>query len=470
MKHLIAILFCLSVLYCNAQTTVNRKIAQRWDKHDGNSWQGQDSVVYSYNAFGDETERLIQNTPNANQWDRFFRYTSTYDAQQNLKTRLTQQWTNNAWRNVTLYSYSYNASNFQTELIYQTWNNNWNNAGRVTTTYNNNLQSNLTTYGWASNAWTPQSKQDFLYNSSNELITHTFFTFVNNNWENQEKRQYQYAFGQVSSLILSLNDNNNWILSTRTLNGINGSASPPRIVSSSLQRRDVFNNLWEDSLKTTYLYTNNLLSSKEREKYNAITTTWTSLSLSTYAYTSNNLLEDLKNYITNGSSSVYQNQSRSLFTYNGNNLNDKTTHYIDDGNNGWKVNEQDNYTYNANDSLIYRLNEDYTNNAFTPDEQYFYYYKEVPVGLTDLNNLFTQATLYPNPCMNSLQIRTNELIQGAHQAVIYSTDGKIMWSQSNFQPIQKVSYDLSSFMTGNYILQIRELNSGRTQHFKFSKR
>lgn len=474
MKYSFTLFFALYSLSLAAQTTVNRKIAQRWDEHNGSVWAGKDSVVYTYNSNGDEQERFIQNTPtNINQWSSFFRYTSTYDGQQNLKTRTAQQWVNNAWKNITKYTYDYNGSNLQTEVIYQTSNssNTWVNTGRIENSYNGSLQTQSISYSWLSNSWEPQSKQDFLYNATNELTQHIFYTMVNSTWEGQERRQYQYAFGQVSSLIISVNDNNgNWLLTTRTLNAINGSVTPPRIVSSALQKRDLVNSAWADSLKSTYLYTNNLLTSLEKEKYNPTLSIWNGLSLSNYAYGANNLLEDEKNFVTNGVSTVWMNSSRRILTYNNNNLNDKIVHYVNDNNNGWAISGQDTYAYNSNDSLVYRLNEAYTNSNFEPRNQYFYYYQNVVVGLSDVNNLFESASLFPNPSTGKIKIKTNETISGMHEASVFTVSGQKVWSQLNTQPIQDCLFDLEALPNGHYIFQISASATGQTQQFKFVKK
>lgn len=473
MRFSITLLLLFATLGVVAQSTVNRKVAQRWDKHNGSVWQGQDSVVYTYNSNGDEQVRLIENTPSVNQWSPFFRFTSTYDAQQNLQTRSAQQWLNNAWKNVTKYTYAYNGSNQQTEIIYQTSNstNAWINTGRSVTSYAGNLRTELITYGWVSNMWSPQTRQLFQYNSSGELTIHDFYDFTNNVWVVQERRQYLFAFGQVSSLIKSVADiNGNLVLQSYTLNLINGSAVPPRIVSSEVKRRDLAGNSWEDSLKTAYLYTNNLLVSKEKEQYKPSLNSWINIAKSTYDYNASNLVEDEKNFVTNGATSVYNNQSRKVYTYNTNSLNDAIRYYVDDNNNGWALSGQDSYSYNSNDSLIYNLNETYSNNTFSPLEQYFYYYQNVTVGLADLQPLFRQASLYPNPCTDKVKIKTKETIIGAHEATVYSMEGKIIWSQLNTQPLANCVYDFGALPSGNYILQLKSVRGNKAQQFQFTKK
>ncbi len=477
MKKIYLLLLCFITIQAFCQTTVHRKIGQRWDKFANNVWEGQDSIVFNYNAFGQESDRFAEKGQSNNTWLFHFRITSTYDAQQNVTSVTRENWTSTGWVNLTKYTYAYNSSNAQTETLYQVWNttsNAWRNNGRIVNTYNSNQDKTLIeTFGWDGTAWQPTSRQNLSYDASNALVNHEFYNYNNGNFDKLERRQYQYAFGFVSSFIYSIPDSsgNNWELNSRTISLINGSATPPRISSSTVQSRDLDNNQWVDSLKTTYSYnTNNLLAMTESERYNPATSIWNSVNLNTYSYNTNNLLSEEKNQTYSQSSSSYQNTLRKVLSYNGNNLNEETTYYGNDGNNGWVETERDQMSYNTNDSLIYRLNETYQSNTFVSNEQYFYHYADIPVGLTDYNNLFSQALLYPNPGTEFIAVDTKERINGAYLGNIYSVEGKKVWSQSNSSHIGQIQYDISSLPFGNYVLQIVELSSGKTQHFKFSKK
>lgn len=474
MKNILLLLFSIITIQSFAQITVNRKIGQRWDKYTNNTWQGQDSIVYNYNAFGLEANRFAEKGLANNAWLFNYRTTSTYDANQNLTSLVQENWTSNGWTKLTKYNYTYNANNLQTELIYQVWNttsNAWRNNGRIVNTYTGILKTKLESYNWDGTTWQPGTRQLLSYNGSNELTIHTFFNFSGGLFNPVERRQYQYAYGFVSSYIRSTPDTaGNWELKSRTINLINGSATPARISSSTVESWDQGSNLWVDSLKSSYNYSNNLLSFISRERYNTSTLVWTSTSLTNYYYNASNLLIEEQNLTYSQSTSSYQNTLRKLFTYNTNNLNDQITFYNDNGNGGWKETARDQMNYNSNDSLIYRLNEAYQNNSFIANEQFFYHYAEVPVGLSDYNNLFSLARLYPNPSSQYIAIDTKETLKGASQANIYSTNGKRIWSQTNAQAIDQLKYDVSHLALGNYILQIIEISSGKTQHFKFSKK
>ena len=475
MKKIILLLLCSITIQSFGQLTVNRKIGQRWDKFTSNAWDGQDSIIFNYNPFGLESNRFAEKGLGNNTWLFNFRITSTYDAQQNVTSVTRENWTSTGWLYLTKYTYAYNAGNLQTEVLYQVWNtssNAWRNNGRIISSYSGSLKTKVETFGWDGTIWQPTTRQNLSYDASNLLLNHEFYSFSNSIFEKVERRQYQYAFGFVSSYIRSISDSSgaNWELSTRTLSSINGSAIPPRISLYSVQSRDLDNNLWVDSLKTSYSYANNLLSMTETERYYPSTTSWTNISLNTYFYNGNNLLSEEKNQTYSQSASSYQNTLRKLLTYNATNLNEQTTFYGDDGNGGWTETERDQMMFNTNDSLIYRLNEDYQNNAFTSNEQYFYHYANVPVGVADYNNLFTRALLYPSPSATFIAIDTKEKINGTHQANIYSLEGKKVWSQTNSKAIAELKYNTSNLSTGNYILQIVELSSGKAQHFKFSKK
>ena len=473
MKKFLLVIFCVASLPSFAQFTVNRKIAQRWDKYVGNSWQGQDSLIFLYDAYGNQTFRFAVAGQTGN-WLNNYRTTTTYDAQQNESTRTLENWSSNGWDKISKYSYTYNSSNLETQVLYQTWNtatSGWKNTGRLVTTYNGSqLKSQYDSYTWDGSTWQPGTRQLFSYNASNELITHEYYFFDGFVFAKQERNQYQHAFGFVSSQITSIPDgSSNWVPQTRILSLINGSASPPHPVSRRTQSRDLVNSTWVDSLRVSYSYNGNLLIQSERERYFPFTTTWVNQELSTFAYNGSSLLTDEKNYTYSQSTSSYLNNLRKVFTYNGNNLNDQITFYDDDGSGGWKTNAKAQLTYNTNDSLVYRLNENYSNASFVPHEQFFYHYKDIPVGLKDYNNLFNEAVLYPNPSTEAIKIRTNEKINGAYTSSIYNLKGQKIWSQFNNKNAPLEEFDISFLPQGNYILQINEVATGRLQHFKFGK-
>lgn len=456
----------------NAQNTVNRKIAQRYDEYQNNAWVGKDSAVFGYNTQGLESDRLLVQGLGNNMWNNFLRNTSTYDAIGNITSRRTEIWTNNAWQNSTLYTYSYNSANSQTNILYQTWNtstSSWGNTGKIENTYNSNQDlTKRIAYQWVNNAWEPTTKQDYDYNASNVLLTKFSYTYVNGNWQRFERWAYQFAFGFVSNLERSVDDNNGgWRVESRVLSAINGSATPARISSERTQRRDTANAIWVDSLRTTYGYTSNLLSQKTRDSYNKATTNWTDIDQYQYAYNNSNLLSE-EIYFSQGSSTPgLQPDARKTLSYNGNNLLDEIKVFAPASGNNWTEISHELLTYNGNDSLTYKKLEDKSGANYTPTEQYFYYYDNVSVGLSEVENLFTTATLYPNPAINIIKVKTDEKIDGTVVANIFTSAGKRVWSQISNKPLSNLEFDISDLVQGPYILQLSELKSGRSSTFKF---
>lgn len=468
------LLFCVFLLMTGhivtAQNTVNRKIAQRYDEYANGGWEGKDSAVFGYNAFGYESNRLLIQGQGATSWNNFLRSTSGYDASGNLSSRQTEIWTNGAWTNSTLYNYTYNASNELLTILYQTWNNGWNNSGRIVNSYNANQSLvKREAFSW-NGSWLPTIKDDFTYNAFNELLNKFGYLFQNGVWQKRERLAYQFAFGFVSNLERSVDDGQGgWLPKSRTLSAINGSAIPARIVSEREQSRDTTNNVWLDSLRTIYSYSANLLSQKIKDKYNASTTSWTDIYRYQYGYNTNNLLNEEIYYSTNSNASGLQPDSRKTITYNTNNLIDEIKLYKPAGPTTWSDNGRELFTYNVNDSLTYKRVEEYFNNAYAPSKQYFYYYDNVSVGLSNINNLFKQATLFPNPTSDVINIETTEKISGAMQATIFSYTGKTVWSQLSNKPDQSLNFNIESLPVGQYILQVTELSSGRASKFKFQK-
>jgi hypothetical protein len=85
------------------------------------------------------------------------------------------------------------------------------------------------------------------------------------------------------------------------------------------------------------------------------------------------------------------------------------------------------------------------------------------------SNLFSDAVLFPNPASQEINIKTDQLINGAFQTTIYNTLGRKVWSQINTRSNDALRFDISSLPNGHFILQIAELSSGKVQHFKLTK-
>ncbi len=468
-KLLLVALTVFVTIQLSGQTTVNRKIAQRADEYIANAWQGKDSIIFQYNAFGHETFRFATEFQNTN-WINNFRYTSTYDAQGNLTLRTYQYWINNTWQNGNQYSCTYNANQQVLETLYQTWSvgtNSWTNAGRIVQTYNAaGLLTKLENFVW-NGSWQPGSRQDYTYNSSNKLIVKEAYNYINNAWEGVLRQQFLYAFGFVSQITESVWDNGNWILSTQNVRLINGSATPARLEQETTFYRDASNQNWVFNQRVKYNYTNNLLTAIESEKYDSTAQAWYNLSLRSNTYNGNaQLIEEiLQQY--NPATNFYENDARRVLTYNGNNLNDQITYYDNAGANSWVETKREQLSYNQQDSLIYRLSENYVSNTFVPSEQFFFYYQDIPVGLTNYEHV-DFVTLYPNPAVDKISLTLPEKME-AFALSIYNLEGKRLWQRVQTSNTNDATIDIASLSSGHYILQLTNLQSGNVRHFKLTK-
>jgi len=471
MKYCLLLVSSFISLSSIAQQTVDRKIGQRHDEYINGAWVGQDSARFLYNAFGNEN-RIFGKQGQMGSWINHFQTSTTYDANQNIRTTERENWTNGSWQKLTKYLYQYNSAGKRTEIIYQIWNttsNSWRNNGRIVNAYNSNQSlTKRETYNWNGSAWQVSTQQDLTYSSSNELIRHDFYIFSNGVFEKQERRDYQYSFGLVSNYTRYLpNGLGDWFIKSRELSLINGSANPPYNTLKRIQTRDTLNSIWVDSLRITYSHsTSGLLLQTESDKYNPSNSIWTSLSRSQYDYNPSDQLIEEKNETYQSSSSSFQNSTRRVLTYS-NNLVDKTINYINDGNNGWKTSTSSDFTYNSNDSLIYQLNQNVSTSTAVPTNQYFYHYQEVPVGLRDNFKLLTKAILYPNPNDGILRIQTDEKLDRELQISIYNLEGKIVWSQITTKPLQDLQINTSDLTSGSYFLELQEISSGNKQQFQF---
>ena len=143
-----------------------------------------------------------------------FKYSFTYDGNNNLTEWLMQDWDGSAWVNDSKYSYTYDGNNNQTEELFQFWDGSaWVNQWKYSFTYdgNNNLTEGLL-QTWAGSVWVNQWKYSNTYDGNNNLVEQLYQTWDGSNWLNVNKYIYSYIptgieqfEGEVSTYSLSNN-------------------------------------------------------------------------------------------------------------------------------------------------------------------------------------------------------------------------------------------------------------------------
>ncbi len=107
-----------------------------------NIWRNKYKYTYTYNAQGMQETRLYERwNLNTLTWDLWGRNTYTYDANNRPVTDLGEEhYSNNAWTNNMLSTYTRNASGYRTSWLWEGWNSNtlaWKNIGRWDYWYEN---------------------------------------------------------------------------------------------------------------------------------------------------------------------------------------------------------------------------------------------------------------------------------------------------------------------------------------------
>ncbi|MFC2084903.1 hypothetical protein ACFLS9_07595, partial [Bacteroidota bacterium] len=144
--------------------------------------------IYLDNGF--LSVEIIYQRWNGSNWENYSKYSSTYDAYNNLNERLLQDWDGSDWVNEEKYIYTYDANNNMIEELVQIWDgSDWVNEAKYIYTYdaNNNLIERLG-QRWDGTNWVNYlEKSTYTYDANNNMIEFLSQLWDGSNWENSRK-------------------------------------------------------------------------------------------------------------------------------------------------------------------------------------------------------------------------------------------------------------------------------------------
>lgn len=322
------------------------------------------------------------------------RWITTYDANSNKLSDLTQLWNSSAliWENFGRDTYKYDANNNRVSHLHQNWNSTaliWENDEKDSTTYD--VNNNKITYlkpGWNATTLT---------------------------WVNAQKQVYTYDVNNNKTLCLD------YLWNTTTAAWVNGR-------------------------KTFYVYdaNNNNISDTVKDYINSI---WKDIYYYTYTYDNNN----------NQTSSLFQsannltNIRRYIYTYDASN-NQKS--YLQQSWNSvtsaWFNNQHILFNYNANNFILNFRREYFQNNGVLSSGDSMYYYYQPVVGLNELTGKDKSIIVYPNPSKGILNISSSNIINSIE---MYNNLGVLV---SKPEIMYNNQIDLSSLSKGMYFLKVTD--------------
>jgi len=392
--------------------------------------------IYQYNQQG----LLITETGQYQQDDNWItsgqcRY--TYDENNNLQTKLHENWGSWPREMFSKYTYTYDSrNNLLIEFVEnKSCDNTWVNNRQEIMTYdeNDNLTTHLSKY-WIPSCddvcvgeWIDDGLSIFTYDANNNVLTR----FIQN-WS------LFYMWINISHYTWTYDSNNN-------------------ILTELYQTWANDNSGWIDKVLYTYTYyPNNNRQTELCERY-----TNGSKEESTYTYdTENNLINQLTKTWKNGN---WVNSSRINYTYDSK---DNMLSYLrEKWNNTWINDLQKLWTYDENDNCRLVENFSFSEGRWYPIDipMYLYYnnmqsslyyyaykvtamYKEVtkPTSIEDF--LLSTISIYPNPTSGQLNITNDE--QNIKQISIFDLFGVKLFDT------KYTTFDISHFSAGVYVVQI----------------
>jgi hypothetical protein len=326
-----------------------------------------------------------------------------------------------------------------------------------------------------SNTWDliPYSKTiNMNYDSNNNLINESWFSWNGINWENHFQYTCTYDVNNImtSSIWQVWNDTvwENISLNTFTYDVNNN------LINSLYQIWD--STIWTNNFQITYTYDiNNNLTSRFWQTWNS--TTWGNSSLdTTYIYDANN---NLIGYLRqNWDSTSWINDHLITCTYD---VNNNMTNFLDQIWTGtiWNNYSLSSYIYDVNNNMTSCIIQDWDSTAWTNSRQYIntydsnnfkksqvlkqwnysdtcfdnsdsaYYYFHTVVGISEFLEQPTDFILFPNPCTDLLTV----IVQNNSIFEILNINGKTI--KSVYCTSESTIVDLTDLSSGVYIVRIK---------------
>jgi hypothetical protein len=247
--------------------------------------------LYFYNQQGYIIYRINQSSWNYESWTNVVRYTYEYDNANKLILYTKQEYneSNGVWVEKTKDEYKYNSNNQLITILSMSYVNEiWKNRKMIIYNYdyNNNLTHELY-QEYRENNWVNDCQYLYTYDSNNNLLTET-----QQNWSDDilvDVLRYTYTYderGNQKTYLYEIYLNNKWKIENYkeyTYNETN------HLIIYLTKQWDDYENVFVDDWCTTYTYDENynVISKEGKAYYNNI---WYNSEFETFTYNINNML------------------------------------------------------------------------------------------------------------------------------------------------------------------------------------
>ena len=174
---------------------------------EGNSWRNAELVTYEYDFSGNPMEVLTQEWENG-AWENDSFVSYTYDNNDLLSEVIIQEWENGDWENVQKMVYNYSDENYT--ILISDWNGVWHSNELYTITFDFSGNYEILVQYMQGGAWQNDEKQTFTVNANYQLDNVLDQDWVNNAWQNNELKSYQYDGELVSAISIQEWMNGAW--------------------------------------------------------------------------------------------------------------------------------------------------------------------------------------------------------------------------------------------------------------------
>ncbi len=354
------------------------------------------------------------------------RIINTYNSQNVLSQKLTQDVVSNAWVNKYLQTNTINAQKLITEELYQSWSVStvsWGNSKKFLNTYNSSkLLTEITIQRAVGLAWENETQNSYTYNASNKLETEIKKTWNNSTavWIKEDKKILSY-----------------------TGNGLTADSTIQIWSSSAIA--------WSNQSRFTFSYdTYPHLTQLTYLSWNTATLQWDSASRDVFTYDANNRVAKIKTDDYIGASSIWLERLMKDYLYDAYNLLIRETYQRVIASAFTYILEV-RYEYNAaNDLILYSILNNYNTSTYKYENRTDYEYRctGLNVGINDLSET-SKFSVYPNP-VSSSSITINS-IEKADYALIDLT-GKLLQTGDLNEGENRIDINLIS--AGVYFVRV----------------
>lgn len=392
----------------------SRLIATANWSHDGAEFKRHDSTAYNYtsNARGGDLNTQLK-FDEATNWsyvmgdtaNKNTRSVQEFDANNNLLTTVTQTWDGTftfSWVNEFKYIYSYNSSNKKVSMVTQHWD--------------------------GTSAWITDSKNTYSYNAANQLYLDQYLLWdgVSTYNPSRQKTYYFDASGNVINETDVL-----FVAGTPTF-----TSDTDYTYNSANKLLTKTGNTWSGSAWVSSVRWTNFYDTATGNNTNRLTETYdgtafvNSMQMMFSDFNANHMaMTEIDQVWDPTGSGSWVDQYKYTYTYNANNQLTSATRQSNDISIGWA------YAFGDTKSL--------------------YYYGSFVNAVNNVSNVGGNATLYPVPAQNEMNIDLNWNHAQAATIVISDMQGKIVAQWNTPSAVQHHStVNISNYAPGVYSVKI----------------